>query len=1208
MKHAAHPGRNHRRFHLILGLAASLLLWPVCRVHALDPDQDLNQYICQTWNRQNGLPVNAVNEIVQTMDGYLWLGTGAGLLRFDGKQFTPMQTHQGSITVTSLAPATNGGLWVSLNQQGFAFYNGQDVLVPAKTPPARPDLNCLYLHQDAAGTLWVVASTQIGRQSSRGIYEKLTDVPQGRITCGYQDQRGRIWYGTLNQGLYYWQAGQIHQLSDPELNQALILAIAEDQEGNLWVGTADSLFGFDAQLQRKNIPPLANEVRALLVDSHGVLWIGTSQQGLARYLHGQYEFLRRPDGLASNYIRSLAEDREGSLWIGTRNGLNQLADVKFPTYPSSEDPTALDGVCVYPARQGGIWVGSTVGLTLLNGPPKTYGWESGLNNRFVKRILEASNGDVYLDCGSRDLNIFSRGKVIATYTMTNLMAGLVEDARGVVMSVGGDLYRVGTNYLKPYAFANGQMPPMWWIEDLAPGRDGCFWAATVNGIFRIKDGKYQQWTTDQGLTDNRIGWIFEDKDGSVWATMASGIAHLQDNQIRCLGETNGLLDNNVLCVVPDEAGNLWVDAGRGISRISRASLDAWLAGRTNQVECTAYDGSGSVKLADKTFQEQVGCRSEDGRIWFPSSLGVEAIDPRHIPINPVSPPVHLRRLIANGRNYPLDRPQVVPPGPGQVEFDFDALSFISPQKVRCRYQLDGFDSDWVDAGARRQAFYTNLKPGHYTFRVLAANADGVWNPTGDSVSLELLPHFYETGWFYAGCATLLVATLFLGGYGLRRRQAQRERQAREAQERLEKQVSQRTAELAYERELLHSLLENSPDHIYFKDRQSRFMINSHSQCRQFGARSPEELAGKTDFDFFTEEHARPAYEEEQEIIRTGQPLIGKIERESWQNGRADTWVLTTKMPLRNHQGEIIGTLGISKDITGMIEAEAKLKQANQQLLEISRQAGMAEVATSVLHNVGNVLNSVNISAALVVDNLKKSKISWVGRLADLLAKHPADLADFLTQDPQGRQIPGFLKDLTGQLTREQENALQELNQLRQNIDHIKDIVARQQSYAKITGVSEVVKVRDLAEDAVTINAQGLARHGITVVRDYQMAPPITVEKHKVLQILVNLIRNAKYACGESARSDQIIQLHIGRTERGVQIMVTDNGIGITPENLPRIFNHGFTTRKGGHGFGLHSGALTARELGGALTGHSEGPGKGATFTLTLPLQPGPTNE
>jgi signal transduction histidine kinase len=280
-----------------------------------------------------------------------------------------------------------------------------------------------------------------------------------------------------------------------------------------------------------------------------------------------------------------------------------------------------------------------------------------------------------------------------------------------------------------------------------------------------------------------------------------------------------------------------------------------------------------------------------------------------------------------------------------------------------------------------------------------------------------------------------------------------------------------------------------------------------------------------------------------------------------------------------------------------------IKRNHQKLLAVSRQAGMAEVATSVLHNVGNVLNSVNVSATLLTDNTKKSKVPYLGKIVALLDDHAADLGPFMTGDPKGRQLPGFLSQVAGQLVREQQNALQELELLRQNIEHIKDIVAMQQSYAKISGVTETVTVTDLAEDALRMNAGALSRHEIKVVREYGDVPPIVVEKHKVLQILVNLIRNAKYACDDSRRPDKQIRLRVAPADHGVWISVIDNGVGIPRENLTRIFNLGFTTRKGGHGFGLNSGASAAKELGGSLVAQSDGSGLGASFTLKLPLRP-----
>lgn len=289
-----------------------------------------------------------------------------------------------------------------------------------------------------------------------------------------------------------------------------------------------------------------------------------------------------------------------------------------------------------------------------------------------------------------------------------------------------------------------------------------------------------------------------------------------------------------------------------------------------------------------------------------------------------------------------------------------------------------------------------------------------------------------------------------------------------------------------------------------------------------------------------------------------------------------------------------------RDISARKKAEAELLAAQKGLLDISRQAGMAEVATSVLHNVGNVLNSMNVTVTLVEERVRKSRAPGLNRLVDLFREHTLDLSAFLTQDPRGRKVPEFLAQMAERLAKEQGLVLTELASLRKNVEHVKDIVAMQQSYARISGLVETVEVAQLVEDTLRMNAGGFARHEVRLIREFGAVPPISTDKHKVLQILVNLIRNARYACDESGRGDKQVVVRVSDGEDCVRVSVRDNGIGIRLENLTRIFNHGFTTRKDGHGFGLHSGALAAKELGGSLTAHSDGPGLGATFTLELP--------
>jgi len=284
-----------------------------------------------------------------------------------------------------------------------------------------------------------------------------------------------------------------------------------------------------------------------------------------------------------------------------------------------------------------------------------------------------------------------------------------------------------------------------------------------------------------------------------------------------------------------------------------------------------------------------------------------------------------------------------------------------------------------------------------------------------------------------------------------------------------------------------------------------------------------------------------------------------------------------------------------------------VEKTHQELLSASRKAGMAEVAIGVLHNVGNVLNSVNVSSSLVSEKVRGSKVVRVANLSALLQENAADLPGFF-HSPKGRRVPGYLSELAAHLAEEHETIARELHSLTSNVEHIKEIVAMQQSYARVSGVYEDVRVTELLEDTLRMNTGALVRHEVNVVRDYTDLPPICTDKHKVLQILINLVRNAKYACDASGRSDKQVILRATNGGGRVKISVIDNGVGIPPENLTRIFSHGFTTRKDGHGFGLHSGALAAKELGGALLVQSDGAGLGAAFTLELPCQPAANNK
>ncbi len=416
---------------------------------------------------------------------------------------------------------------------------------------------------------------------------------------------------------------------------------------------------------------------------------------------------------------------------------------------------------------------------------------------------------------------------------------------------------------------------------------------------------------------------------------------------------------------------------------------------------------------------------------------------------------------------------------------------------------------------------------------------------------------------------------------------------------LQREISERErAEAAHER--LTAILEATPDLVSSADPDGTVLYLNRAGHEILGLAEDKDITALKVLDF------HPAWAAEL-ITKEGFP--GAVANGSWTGETAVLGSGGRVIPVsqvliahKNADGKLEYFSSVMRDIAERRQGEEALRETQQRLLETSRLAGMAEVATGVLHNVGNVLNSVNVSAGLVVEKLRRSKVSKLGKAAALLTSRNGDLATYLTSDPNGQKLPGYLAKLGEFFVAENIELLREVDQLGRNIEHIKEVVAMQQSYAKVSGVLEDLPVDRLVEDAIAMNIGAFERHGVVVQKQFSPVPLIRVDRHKVLQILINLIRNAKYALDDVQRIDKRITISITPASEGkVRIVVADNGIGIPPENLDRIFSHGFTTRTDGHGFGLHSGALAAHSMGGSLSVASLGVRRGATFTLELPV-------
>jgi len=1082
---------------LALFSALALFFGASPNASALDPTRSVFQYRCENWSRGNGLPVSSVNAIAQTKDGYLWLGTQQGLIRFDGEEFAPFPVTRTAMfvsqNISTLAAANDGGLWFGLKEGAVGHFDGH-AFAPLAAPWVEPNMQVHAVRETRDHSLWVTWNFGYARlPADRGpVAPSEKNIGFVAYHALYEDNGGRVWVAAGDHGpVYYFNHGERKTFPDPNLAKDYIFALAQDHDGHIWMGYQEGLLCYDAQFHPVPLPELGQlaQVNTLLVDRHGVLWIGTEGDGLVRYANGKFTRFNATHGLVNDHVNALFEDAEGNLWVGTRGGLTQLSDLKFATYSASE---GVPGEPLAVAAAGGnaVWAATTKGICRL-GPEgaKTYSTEDGFSNPYIKRVWQARNGDVYATDGDRHLLIFAGGKVVAQFQQKEWPVGITEDDQGVIVAFAGEICRVTRTSITPFTYKNGAAPPIVWAVNLWPARDGALWVASHRGIWRIKDGEYQQWSTAQGLTSSVVNWIFEDEQGVVWAGLASGVARIKHGELRCVSRNEGLFDNFIYAIAPDPFGWMWFDSSAGVFRVRRDALDAVLDRRQTRLNCEGFAGQDAVKSNDKHSQEPTMARTADGRIWFPTAGGVIAIDPAHIPTNTVPPPVYLQSMRVNGAPVSAENAGRIRAGRGDLEFHYTALSYAAPEKIRYRYLLEGYDERWIDAGGRRSAYYTNLKPGHYRFRVQACNGDGVWNMRGDAVDVTLPPRVYQTAWFRFALSAAIAAAL-LGAYAWRvRALRRRERDLQRLNEQLEAMVQARTAELA----------------------------TTNGQLQ-------DEIA------------ERKRYGREAELM-------------------------------------------------------------NKQLVVASREAGMAEVATSVLHNVGNVLNSVNVSVSMIGARLRENRFDALTKLAAVLAENAA-----LQADEKGRKIPGYLERLAQHLAEEQAAMARELISLRKNVEHIKDIVQMQQNYSRMHATREQVRLGELTEDAIRLSGVGLGHRNLRIVRDVDPELSLLIDKPKVLQVLVNFLRNASHACLDADRADGTIVVRVARTATGqVEFAVKDNGVGIAPETLGRLFAQGFTTRREGHGYGLHSSALAAKAMGGTVRAESEGLGRGAVFTLELPI-------
>jgi signal transduction histidine kinase/ligand-binding sensor domain-containing protein/CheY-like chemotaxis protein/HPt (histidine-containing phosphotransfer) domain-containing protein len=788
-------GRSAAFFAILVMMAAAAF--------ALDPRLPLSHYRFDLWQTEQGLPENTIESIAQTPDGYLWVGTQEGLARFDGVRFLSFsrRTAPGLLSdlIVALVPNPAGGLWIGAAGGGLLHYrDGDFTSLPAISAAALEHLRLVFADRD--GSLWIAADTSgIAHFAGGRITPLATDrgLLEDRVTAFCRDRDGSLWIGTFDRGLHHVTNGKLSTLTVKEgLLDDQVTALWPDRQGDLWIGTPRGLQRLrDGRLtvytEKDGLPDAG--VLTLLRDREGNLWVGT-EQGLSRWLDedGRFTTLPREEG-PNPSVRSLFEDAEGNLWIGTSGGgLGRLKDVPFITL-SRQDGLSNDlAWSILEDRKGSLWVGTQNGLNRLDGfRVTTFSARDGLASPIVRAIAEDPDGALWFGT-AKGLHRFAAGRLtrfqdngapnVAIYS-------ILPDHGGLWIGTLGGLYRYEKGRFTAYKRQDGL--PEESVFALLADPDGSLWIGTRRGVSRLRGSRIEPGPAG-GPADN-VFTFYRDRAGTLWIGTRSGLYRYRDGVFRVFTTRDGLFDDRVFSLLEDDHGNLWMSSNHGVSRVRKADLDAYAEGKIRSIPTASYGVTDGMKSAEcNGASNPPAWRTHDGRFWFPTLRGVASVHPDHLPAVRV-PAILIEELTSGREPVPLTGPVELSPERNNFEIHYTVPSLTAPEKLRFRYQLEGFDRGWIEAGARRTAYYTNLRPGTYTFRVVAGRGDGTWSPAVTSLSVRLAPHPWQTSWFAALCLAVTTA----GGIGAYRL---RVRGIRRHERELIAQVEARTRDLLAERD------------------------------------------------------------------------------------------------------------------------------------------------------------------------------------------------------------------------------------------------------------------------------------------------------------------------------------------------------------------------------------------------------------------------
>ena len=1065
----------------------------------------INFKIYTTKSDSTSINSNHIFPIFEDSKKRFWIGSGGGVARYntstdDFTRYTISSGTEENIFINAILEDENGTIWLSGG--GYGLYYLDEISKQFYPYQDFSDFTINSLTGGKDKTLWL-ATTEIGvieLNTKTGETHFFSHDPSNPYSISSNsvnvvqfDNDGNLWAGTNGWGLNRMDVNSnelifqrySHNPADPfSLSNNEVITLSLDNDYNVWVGnrngglhlynkTTDSFFRYNSD----PLDPFSlshNSIESIFQDNLQRYWVGTAWSGINMAEPDDTNFLHyfsdpfNPSSLNNNLIRDFYENDDGTIWIATDGGGINLYERDqgtfrfFKNHPDQPGSLSSDAiVSLNKDNQGNLWAGTWGGGANIltdeaNGIFTTFNSMFNIDEYQLRHIF-----DIHFESNYVWLAAFEEG--LFRYNFTN-----------------GEYQLFNIDFDNPSSISSN------FIIRIFEDSQKNLWVGTLVGLNKIKaehrdDGIFKHYLhspeNPNSIAHSTVRHIYEDQHQNIWIATEGGLSKYipEEDHFHNFYQYDGLPSDEVNSIIEDDNGYLWLGTLRGISKFDPL---------TNRF--TNYNQSHGLQ-ADE-FSRYSVLKTQNGELLFGGINGFNLFNPDEIYSNPFSPPVFLTDFRLFNRSVDLKDPDsllkthisvtdtlVLPYHQNVLTFEFVALNYTQPEFNQYAYMVEGFENEWNYVGTQRNATYTNLAPGNYTFRVKAANNDGIWNEEGVSLSLIITPPFWRTAWFYL-LSVLFVVFVIVSVYRIR------VRAIREQNLQLQKTVAERTEELK----------------------------------------------------------------------------------------------------IRN------------RDLKQTLK---ELEDTKDELVEQAHKAGMSDIAAGVLHNVGNLLNSVNTSASLIDETLQQSKISKLEQANSLLREHIDHFDEYLASDGNSKNLLNYYLLLEDPLKAEHQNIRKQTSRLIDKINLINEVISAQQTYAGASQYTDVTSLTEMIDSALALQAGSIEKHGLIVEKDFQATGTIIAQRSKLIHVLVNIFKNAKEAMENNPINEKKILIKTWEDHRQIYLSISDNGPGIDPDYLDKIFTQGFTTKKNGHGFGLHSCANYISEMGGKIKVSNKENETGATFTI-----------